>query len=116
MMVVVQGTSSVSDYTVFLRAMSVAISGLPADDPYFYVYTAGPANINAFVSEFCNLSERGMKARNKKIKFYKVAPSWVEENLKEINYFAYLSKPGEKKSGLVSKAEQAGVDVGLFQY
>jgi hypothetical protein len=47
------------------------------------------------VSEFVNLSERGMKSRGKKIKFYKVAPSWLEENIQEINYFAYFSLPRE---------------------
>jgi hypothetical protein len=47
------------------------------NDKEFVIYSAGPARINSFVSEFSNLSERGMKARGRKIKFYKVANAWL---------------------------------------
>lgn len=118
MIVGVQGTSSFSDYNVFLRAMAVAMSNLKQDDKVFDVYSAGPANINAMVSEFVNLSERGMKARGKKIKFHMVAPSHIDEKMytAEIDYFAFLSSPNEQKSKLVYQAEQNNVDVGIFQY
>jgi hypothetical protein len=116
MIVGVQGTSSFQDYNVFLRAMGVAMSILPEDDKYFYIYSAGPVNINAMVSEFSNLSEKGMKARGKKIKFYKVPPSWIEENMDSVNYFMYLSKPKESESKLVSTAQSHNVEVGLFRY
>ena len=69
MIVAVQGTSEFNDYFVFLRAMSVALSGMKEDDNEFIIYSVGPSKINNFVSEFSNLSERGMKARGKKIKF-----------------------------------------------
>lgn len=116
MIVVIQGTQSFSDYQVFLRAMGVAMSTIKEDDPYFYVYSAGPGNINAMASEFTNLSERGMKARGKKIKLYKVAPSWVEENIDEVNYFAFLSTPKEPVSKLAATAQLKNIDVGLFRY
>jgi hypothetical protein len=114
--VVIQGTQAFTDYQVFLRAMGVAMSTIKDDDPYFYVYSAGPGNINAMASEFTNLSERGMKARGKKIKLYKVAPSWVEENIKDVNYFAFLSNPKEPVSKLAATAQLKNIDVGLFRY
>lgn len=116
MIVVVQGTNEFEDYNVFIRAMGVAMSGMSEDDKEFLVYSAGPARVNAMVSEFCNLSERGMKARGKKIKYYKVPPSWVEENMEYVNYFAYLSKPKQSVSKLVAKAELQNIEVGIFRY
>ena len=116
MIVAVQGTHDFEDYNVFLRAMAVALSCLPEEDKEFNIYSAGPAKINSFVSEFSNLSERGMKARGKKIKFYKVAPVWMQENLNQINYFAFLSKPNEKTTRLVSEAQLKNVEVGIFKY
>ena len=116
MMVVVQGTNDFSDYNVFLRAMSVAMSGMQEDDKEFYIYSAGPAKINSMASEFSNVSERGMKARGKKIKLFKVPPSWIEENLDYVNYFAFLSKPNQIVSKLVEKAESKNIEVGIFRY
>ena len=116
MIVAVQGTSDFSDYSVFLRAMSVAMSGMGNDDKEFIIYSVGPARINAFVSEFSNLSERGMKARGKKIKFYKVAMPWIEENMEVVNYFAFMSKPKQPISRLVASAELKNIEVGIFRY
>ena len=116
MIVAVQGTSSFSDYNVFLRAMGVAMSALKDEDQYFYVYSAGPGALNSMVSEFVNLSERGMKSRGKKIKFYKVAPSWIEDNLVDINYFAFFSLPNEKKYKLVEKALNQNIETAIFSY
>ncbi len=116
MIVAVQGTKEFSDYSVFLRAMSVALSGMKKEDKEFIIYSAGPLKINNFVSEFCNLSERGMKARGKKIKFYNAAPAWLNENINQINYFVFLSRPKELKSKLVLTAEANNIDVGLFRY
>jgi hypothetical protein len=116
MIVAVQGTNDFDDYQVFIRAMGVALSGMSDDDKEFVIYSAGPARINSFVSEFSNLSERGMKSRGKKIKFYKVANVWLEENMSHVNYFAFLSKPKQANSRLVNFAEQNNVEVGIFRY
>jgi len=116
MIVAVQGTKEFNDYGVFLRAMGVALSGMKDEDNEFVVYSVGPAKINNFVSEFCNLSERGMKARGKKIKFYNAAPAWLDQNIKQVNYFVFLSRPKESKSKLVLTAEANNIDVGLFRY
>lgn len=116
MIVVVQGTNEFNDYNVFLRAMSVALSGMKDEDNEFIIYSVGPTKINSFVSEFSNLSERGMKARGKKIKFYKVPASWVDENMEYVNYFAFLSKPNQATTKLVASAELKNIEVGLFRY
>ena len=116
MIVAVQGSSSFDDYSVFVRAMGVALSSMSGDDNNFSIYSAGPARLNAMVSEFSNLSERGMKARGKKIKYYKVAPTWLKENMNVVNYFAYLSKPKEPTSKLVGEAELHNIEVGIFRY
>lgn len=116
MIVAVQGTSSFDDYNVFLRAMGVAMSGMSEDDKDFYLYSAGPAKVNGYVAEFCNLSERGMKSRGKKIKYYKVPNSWLEENIESFNYLVYLSKPKESTSRLVAEAQLKDIEVGIFRY
>ena len=116
MIVAVHGTTDFDDYQIFLRAMSVALSGMSEEDKEFTVYSAGPVKINSFVSEFCNLSERGMKARGRKIKFYKVPSSWIEENISYVNYLAFLSKPKQPVSKLVGVAELNNVEVGIFRY
>jgi hypothetical protein len=116
MIVVVQGTNDFSDYNVFIRAMGVALSSMKEDDKEFYIYSAGPSKINSMVSEFCNLSERGMKARGMRIKNYKVPASWVSENMDYVNYFAFLSKPKQPVSKLVAEAELKNIEVGIFRY
>jgi hypothetical protein len=96
--------------------MGVALSTMQEEDKEFVIYSVGPARINSFVSEFSNLSERGMKARGRKIKFYKVASSWIEENMEQVNYFAFLSKPNQANSKLVASAELKNIEVGIFRY
>ena len=116
MIVAVQGTKDFNDYQVFLRAMAVALSGMQEQDLEFLIYSAGPARVNSMVSEFTNVSERGMKARGKKIKFFKVPASYIEENMDSVNYLAFLSKPKEIVSSLVAKAELKNIEVGIYRY
>jgi hypothetical protein len=114
--VAVQGSNDFNNYPVFLRAMGVALSSMKEDDNTFIIYSAGPAKINSFVSEFSNLSERGMKSRGKKIKFYKVGLPWLYENIESIDYLAYLSNPKQSTSKLVAEAELKNIEVGIFKY
>lgn len=114
MNVAVQGTKEFSDYNVFMRAMGVALSS--CEDGEFNVYSAGPSQINSFTSEFCNLSENGLKVRGIRVRFYKVPPSYIEENADKFNYFAFLSTPNQRPSKLVSSMELSGVETGIFRY
>ncbi len=116
MIVVVQGSKDFNDYQVFLRSMGVALSYMAEEDTEFIIYSAGPTKINSFVSEFSNLSERGMRSRGKKIKFYKVSLPWLYENIEQANYLAYLSTPKEKSSKLVAEAELKNIEIGIFKY
>ena len=42
MIVAVQGTNEFDDYNLFLRAMSVALSGMKNDEKDFTIYSVGP--------------------------------------------------------------------------
>jgi hypothetical protein len=114
MNIVVQGTKEFSDYNIFLRAMGVALSGIK--DSEFNVYSVGPTQINSFTAEFCNLSENSLKQRGIKTRFYRVPISFIEENINNFDYFAFLSTPNQKQSKLVSSAELSGIEVGIFRY
>lgn len=114
MNVVVQGTKEFSDYQIFMRAMGVALSEIT--DGEFNVFSVGPATINSYTAEFCNLSEQGLKRRNIKVRYYRVPPQQIEENWDSVDYFAFLSTPNQRPSRLVSSAELAGVEVGIFRY
>jgi hypothetical protein len=116
MIVAIQGTKAFDLYPVFLRAMGVALSNLPDEDKEFFIYSAGPSQINSMCSEFSNISERGLRARGIKIKMIKVPPSWIKENIHSINYFAFFSKPKEPVSAIVSYAESKDAKVGIYRY
>ena len=116
MRVGIQGTRNFSDYNVFLRAMGVALSGLKNEDAEITIYSAGPHVINNMGIAFTNITERSLKGIGKKIKFIRVPPSWLEENIAEIEYFAFFSKTRESVSRLVDLAEQNDIDVGVYRY
>ena len=116
MIVAIQATRNFNDYPVFLRAMGTAMSAMNDEDTIIQVFSAGPVNLNAMAQEFLNVSERSLKARGIKTKFIKVPPSWIEENIKTIDYFAFFSKPKEPVSPLVDLADAKDVSVGVYRY
>ena len=116
MIVGVQGTSSFDNYNVFLRSMAVALSELLEEDKNFHIYSAGPNNINMMAMEFANLSEKGMKSIGKSIKFIKVTPQWLEENISEINHFAFLSNPKEPVSKMVHISKLNNINTNVYNF
>lgn len=116
MIVAIQGSKTFNDYSVFLRAMGTSLSMLGEEDKEFLIYSAGPASINSMGLEFSNVSERGLKARGIKIKFFKIPPSWIKGNIHSIDYLAYFSKPKEPVSSLVDLAESKDIEVGVYRY
>lgn len=118
MMVVVQATNEFNDYSVFLRAIGVMLSSMPEDDNEFVVYSVGSkeSKIHHFAMEFCNLSEKGMKGRGKKIKTYKAIDDWIKEFMPNMNYFAFFSQPKQQLSSLAKAAQSSNVELGIFQY
>jgi hypothetical protein len=116
MIVGVQGTSSFDNYNVFLRSMAVALSELLEEDKNFHIYSAGPNNINMMAMEFSNLSEKGMKSRGKSIKFIKVTPQWLEENISEVSHFAFLSNPKEPVSKIVHVSKLNNINTNVYNF
>ena len=116
MIIAIQGTRTFSDYNVFLRAMGTAMSLRDERDKSLTIFSAGPVNINSMAMEFTNVSERSLKARGIKIKLVKVPPKWIQENMADVNYLAYFSKPKEPISALVDIAEAKDVEVGVYRY
>ena len=117
MIVGVQGTRSFSDYSnIFLRAMHVALTSREESDSEVLIYSAGPANINSMCLEFANISERTLRANGIKMRVIKVPPSWIKNNVNDIDYFAFFSKPKEPVSDLVQLAESKDIPVGVYRY
>jgi hypothetical protein len=116
LIIAVQGTNNFNDYNIFMRAMAVGMSMLTEEDREILVYSVGPKQINNYVTEFCNITERSLKARGIKMRYQKVPLNWAEQKVDTFDYFIFLSKPGEYNSKLVAQAELAGVEVGLFKY
>lgn len=116
MIVGVQGTNSFNNYNIFLRSMAVALSELLEEDKKFYIYSAGPDNINMMAMEFSNLSEKGMKLRGKSIKFIKVNQQWLENNVLELNHFAFLSNPKEPVSKIVHISKLNNINTNVYTF
>jgi hypothetical protein len=116
MIVVIQGSKTFNDYSVFLRAMGTSLSMMDEGDKEFFIYSAGPSVVNSMGLEFSNISERSLKARGIKIRLFKIPPSWVKENIHSIDYLAYFSKPKEPVSSLVDLAESKDIEVGVYRY
>jgi hypothetical protein len=112
----IQGTRNFNDYTIFLRAMGTAMSSMTPEDNELFIYTAGPMQINQMAMEFSNVSERSLKARGIKIKLFKVPPSYIKNNIHDIDYFAFFSKPKETVSDIVDVAEAKDISVGIYRY
>lgn len=116
MIIAVQGSRNFNDYSIFLRAMRTALSGMSEDDKEISIYSVGPVRVNAMSLEFSNVSERGLKARGIKINTRKVTPDWLESNMSNVDYFAFFSKPGERISDLVDVADNVGIDAGVYTF
>jgi hypothetical protein len=96
--------------------MAVALSELAENDSAFHLYAAGPNNINMMAMEFCNLSEKGMKLRGKSIKFIKVTPQWLEENIKDFDHIAFLSNPKEPVSKIVHVSKLNNINTNVYTF
>jgi len=115
MIIAVEGTKSFSDYDIFMRAMTIALTN--NTDSEISVWSAGPHTINSFTAAFCNSSENFLKQKGFKIKFSKAPAFWVADNLSHVNYFAFFSAPKESLSRLAKQAELIeSCELGIFRY
>lgn len=116
MIVGVQGTRNFDEYNIFLRAMGTALSSMEDSDQEFIIYSVGPTRINSMAMEFSNISERSLKARGIRIRMQRVPVKWMKENIKELDYLAFFSKPKEPVSDIVEAAEAKDIEVGIYRY
>ena len=116
MILAIQGTRKFDDYTIFMRAMGTALYELKDGDRELVVYSAGPANINSFCQEFFGVAHPGLKGRGIKTKIVKVPPKYIRENIHDVDYLAYFSKPKEPVSDLVDLAEAKDIEIGIYRY
>lgn len=116
MIIVVEGTKTFSDYEIFMRAMSVALSS-DINDSHIQVWSLGPHKINSFTAAFCNTTENYLKSKGFKVSFSKVNTDWVRKNIDYVNYYAYFSLPKEPLSKFaVHMQQQENIEVGIFRY
>lgn len=115
MKVLVQGSKEFDDYSVFMRAMSVALSSL-GDDTTFELWSVSPKKTNNLVMEFMNISENGLAGRGINAKAYFSTIDWAEKNMSTVDYFIYFSNPGERGSRLLALAERYNVESAHFNY
>lgn len=114
MIVGIQGSKQFKNYNGLMQAMIFAMRSVVDKEAEVTVYSAGPANINAHVAEFCNVTERSLKARGIKIRFFNVPPSWIEKNFDSLDYMFFMATKNEKRSKLIDLADKRGVDTHVF--
>lgn len=117
MIVGIQGTRGFSSYQIFLMSMrSVLDSVSESGDDELILYSVGPSNVNSMAMEFSGVSTQSLKSYGVKLKYFPKPLSWLEDNIGELDYFVYLSQPGERTSKLVEIAEDNNIDVGIYRY
>ena len=57
-----------------------------------------------------------MKAKGIKVRMAKIPFTWAKENITDLDYFIYLSKPKERDSELVDLADRKDIEVGVYRY
>jgi hypothetical protein len=85
-------------------------------DDELTIFSVGSVNTNNHATEFVNIAERTLKAQNVRAKVRRVPVGWMEENISDMDYFAYFSLPKENVSPLVDLAESHDIDAGIFRY
>ena len=117
MKVLVQGSKDFTDYQVLMRAMGVALSSMAPGDKEFQIYCVGPHKTNDLALSFANLTEDNLKGRGIKVKFHRLPAKLAEDKIDRFDYMAYLSNPENRRlSALTNKAEENGVELGIFRY
>jgi len=117
MKVLVQGTKDFTDYQVLMRAMGVALASMKPGDKEFQIYSVGPHKTNDLAVSFANLTEDSLKNRGIKVKFHKLPAKLAEDRIDRFDYMAYLAHPDNRRlSALTNKAEENGIELGIFRY
>jgi hypothetical protein len=117
MKIAVNGTKGFSNYDAFLRAMRVVLSEMNKNqDKDLVIYSAGPANVNAFAREFFNITERSMKSMGIHVRINNRPFSEIQNSIGDMDYLAFFCREGESKGLLVDNAEALDVEVGIYRF
>lgn len=113
----IHGSRNFSDYAIFLNAMNAVLFDLKeSQDSELLFYTAGPSKVNSMVTEYSNVSERGLKSRGIKNRFFKIPMGWLRDNLTDMDLLLYFSLPKESPSDIVDKAKKKSVEYRIYRY
>ena len=121
MNIVVYGTDKFQDYNTFMRAIVVAIDELmPLNDTKINLYSCGGYKTNQFTAEFINRSERFLKQKGMKPRYFIVPKRNMVERFDEydVNMVLFLSAKSENLEALdplVSKAESKDINVAIYK-
>jgi ribonuclease HI len=116
MIVAALGSKNFSNYDIFMRGMRTALTQKPEDDKEVILYAAGMLRLNVMAQEFSNKSEDGFRGRGMKISCRKRPYTWLEENMKDVNYFMFFKLPGESNSPMIELADKLGVEAAIYAY
>lgn len=117
MKIAVNGTRCFSNYDAFLRAMRVVLSEMNKNqDTDLVIYSAGPANVNAFAREFFNITERSMKSMGIRVRINNRPFSEVQKSIGDMDYLAFFCCENESKGLLVDDAEALDVEAGIYRF
>ena len=121
MNIVISGTEKFQDYHTFMRAVIVAIDeSLKPDDNKINLYSVGGYKTNQFTAEFVNRSERYLKQKGIKPRYYIVPKKDVAEKFDnyEVDMLLYLSDKKENLEifdSLVTAAQNRDIDVRIYK-
>jgi hypothetical protein len=121
MNIIISGTEKFQDYHTFMRAVIVAIDeSLKPDDNKINLYSVGGYKTNQFTAEFVNRSERYLKQKGIKPRYYIVPKKDVTEKFDnyEVDMLLYLSDKKENLEifdSLVTAAQNRDIDVRIYK-
>ena len=121
MNIVINGTDKFHDYHTFMRAVIVAIDeSLKPEDSKINLYSVGGYKTNQFTAEFINRSERYLKQKGIKPRYYIVPKKDVVEKFDnyDVDMLLYLSEKKENLEifdSLVTAAQNRDIDVRIYK-
>lgn len=116
MIIVVEGTKMFSDYELFMKGMTIAMS-TPVLNNEIQVWSLGPHKINSFTAAFCNTTENYLKSKGFKVSFSKVNADYVRQYIDYVDYHAFFSLPKEPVSKFTAYMQhQENVETGIFRF
>ena len=121
MNIVVNGTDKFQDYNTFMRAVVVAIDELmPKSDNKINLYSCGSYKTNQYSAEFINRSERFLKQKGIKPRYFIVPKRDIIEKFDSYDIDMVLFLEDKKENlevfdSLVSVANMKNVDVKVYK-